>query len=298
MAPVLPLLGPLVIASAAFAIDSEADAAPSQRAPLFGGVADAVLLVVYGAAAVLLLIGWRGWRPGPLDGAAWRPKVATGLVMAVALILSGTVGALVGDAVGRAALGSALAQVIAAATIVWQRRQWMARTECHPASAAWSVLGGVVGLAICWPLVQIAGALGSAAYALLVGGETPLIGHESLRRLQEQGISVELVFCVIVAAPFVEEVLYRAVIQQVLRSSGMARIPVVVITAALFAVMHLGENAVTGASAWAALPALFVLGLLFGVLYERTGRLAAPVVAHALFNFVNVLAAIAGGVSS
>jgi len=280
-----------------FASNAAADPAPSASAPLFGGVADFVVLLVYGAAAIVLLVGWRGWRPGPLDGAAWRPKVATGLVMAVAIILSGSVGVFAGGAISKSALGGVVMQLAAAALIVAQRRRWMTRTECHPVSAPWSVLGGVVGLAVAWPLVQIVGAIGSAAYALLVGGETPLIGHESLRRLEEQGISLELLFSVIVAAPFVEEVLFRAVIQQVLRSGGFTRVPAVVITAALFAVMHLGENAVDGASAWSALPALFVLGLLFGVLYERTGRLAAPIVAHALFNLINVLA-IAGGVSS
>lgn len=275
--------------------------AHAPRAPIVDGVADLVFLLLYGAAAVVLLIGWRGWRPGPLDGAAWRPTVATGLVMSVAIILAGTIGVLIGGAMSQPVLGAALAPMIVATIIVTQRRRWMSRTECHPASAAWSALGGVVGLAIAWPLVQIAGALGSAAYALVVGGETPLIGHESLRQLEAQGVSVRsavMLFGVIVAAPFLEEVLYRAVLQQTLRSGGVARVPAVVITAALFAVMHLGEGAVDGASAWAALPALFVLGVLFGVLYERTGRLAAPVAAHALFNLVNVLAAIAGGVSS
>ena len=38
---------------------------------------------------------------------------------------------------------------------------------------------------------------------------------------------------------------------------------------------------------WQGLVSLFVLGLVFGYLYERTGSLLTPVIAHAVFNSFN-----------
>ncbi|HAQ67286.1 MAG TPA: CPBP family intramembrane metalloprotease, partial [Phycisphaerales bacterium] len=39
------------------------------------------------------------------------------------------------------------------------------------------------------------------------------------------------------------------------------------------------------------LTTLFILAVGWGMLYERTGRMAAPVLAHAIFNATNVLIA-------
>jgi membrane protease YdiL (CAAX protease family) len=61
----------------------------------------------------------------------------------------------------------------------------------------------------------------------------------------------------------------------------------VCVVAAFFAVMH------WDATAPHAVPALFVLGLGLGGIYEKTGRLTAPIVMHMLFNAGNlVLAAV------
>ena len=46
-----------------------------------------------------------------------------------------------------------------------------------------------------------------------------------------------------------------------------------------------------GAARWRALPALFVLSIGFGWIYEKTGRLWASIVMHVLFNAVNVVLA-------
>lgn len=259
-----------------------------------------LMIVLWGAGAMALLVRWRGWRPGVLDGPAWRPTIAGGLAMAVVMILAGIIGAGLGRVVGQVALGTALIQIVVAAFIIAMRRQLMSRSECHPSAGSWSVLGGVVGLIVAWPIVQLASMFGGAIYAGLFGGQSPMLQHESLRQLQQGGLSaasMAIIFRAVIAAPFIEEVLYRGVIQQTMRSGGVARRTSIVFTSALFAVMHLGEGAVDGPSAWSALPALFVLSLFFGVLFERTGRLAAPMVAHALFNLANILL-LASGISS
>jgi membrane protease YdiL (CAAX protease family) len=39
---------------------------------------------------------------------------------------------------------------------------------------------------------------------------------------------------------------------------------------------------------WQGLIPLFVLGITFGYLYERTGSLLPPILAHAIFNAANI----------
>ncbi|MBX3356313.1 MAG: CPBP family intramembrane metalloprotease [Phycisphaeraceae bacterium] len=264
-----------------------------------GGWFALLLMVLWGSASVALLVGWRGWRPGPLDGPAWRPTVPGGLAAAVVLILSGAFGA----ALLRVALGSEVesswltaaalgAQCIAVAALMATRHLWMTRSECHPSSAWWSLAGGVFGLFVAWPLVQFASMAGATLQSILGAGSAPVVAHETLRKMEQGGFSFEtalLVIGAVVIAPVVEEVLYRGVLQQTLRRAGASARGAILITTTLFTIMHLGDGAIDQESAWTALPALFVLGLLFGVLYERSGRLAAPIAAHALFNLVNVL---------
>jgi membrane protease YdiL (CAAX protease family) len=53
----------------------------------------------------------------------------------------------------------------------------------------------------------------------------------------------------------------------------------------IFALLH--------GSATAFLP-LFALGVFFALAYERTGRIAVPMIAHALFNLHTILLVMAG----
>ncbi len=87
-------------------------------------------------------------------------------------------------------------------------------------------------------------------------------------------------------APLLEEVMYRGLVQQVLRQLGVRPWPAIVLTSAAFAAMHWSI-----ASPHALVP-LFVLSLGFGWAYERSGRLLAPFVMHALFNLGNLLLAL------
>jgi membrane protease YdiL (CAAX protease family) len=53
----------------------------------------------------------------------------------------------------------------------------------------------------------------------------------------------------------------------------------------MFAAVHVG------AAETHALPALFVFSLALGWAYEKSGRLAAPMLMHALFNIGNLVLA-------
>ncbi|NBV63570.1 MAG: CPBP family intramembrane metalloprotease, partial [Planctomycetes bacterium] len=92
---------------------------------------------------------------------------------------------------------------------------------------------------------------------------------------------------VVTLTPLSEEVVWRGAVQQALKRLGIPRLPAIGCTAVLFAMVH--WNAVPDASRLSALPALAMLGFALGWLMERTGRLIAPVAAHAAFNAANLL---------
>lgn len=83
----------------------------------------------------------------------------------------------------------------------------------------------------------------------------------------------------IVLAPFVEEILFRGLAFSFLRQVGSRRLAYGV-SAVAFAAIHM--NLVTF------LPLVFI-GLVLARVYEQTGRLAAAIVTHALFNGVNFM---------
>ena len=59
------------------------------------------------------------------------------------------------------------------------------------------------------------------------------------------------------------------------------------LTSAIFAMLH-WDTVASADGEWVPLPALFALGVVLGYNYERSGRLVAPILIHALFNGVSV----------
>jgi hypothetical protein len=93
----------------------------------------------------------------------------------------------------------------------------------------------------------------------------------------------------VVLAPIAEEFVYRGLLQQGLKATGLGTRTAIVITSFLFAIVH--WSALTEGSRLVGLTTLFILAIGWGMLYERTGRIAAPVLAHAIFNATNLLLA-------
>ena len=90
---------------------------------------------------------------------------------------------------------------------------------------------------------------------------------------------------VVVLAPLLEEIVFRAGVQDALAARSSARLGPLTranaLTAAAFALFHLARHPV----GWAA--ATCVPALVFGYFYERHGRtLAAPIGLHAGYNAV------------
>lgn len=95
----------------------------------------------------------------------------------------------------------------------------------------------------------------------------------------------------VVAAPILEELVFRGFLQNMLRGSlrsnllarwpGIADLAAVTLTAAIFAIMH---GTLTG------FPPLFITGLVLGQLYRRTNNLWAAIAMHACNNAIATLA--------
>jgi membrane protease YdiL (CAAX protease family) len=116
-----------------------------------------------------------------------------------------------------------------------------------------------------------------------------IIAHNTLAQLADAPVGPWLVVMsiqVVLVAPVLEEVLYRGILQRTLTSLELGRWTGIIITSIIFVAMHVG------AAQWHALPALFVLSLGFGWVYERTGRLAAPIAMHVMFNALNLALAL------
>ncbi|MEM9882198.1 MAG: CPBP family intramembrane glutamic endopeptidase [Planctomycetota bacterium] len=123
--------------------------------------------------------------------------------------------------------------------------------------------------------------------ATLAGFPSPALNHESLRELvRDPTVSavLELIVSAVIVAPLLEEVLFRGLLQTWLLDvlGRDRRWLTVTVAAAAFASVHVGLVS------WHGLPGLFVLGLVLGWLYEKTGSLLPPVLVHAGFNAANI----------
>jgi membrane protease YdiL (CAAX protease family) len=87
-----------------------------------------------------------------------------------------------------------------------------------------------------------------------------------------------------VLAPLLEELLFRGLVQSMLRRY-LGPWSAVLVASGLFALTHRELQNI---------PALFALGVVLGYNYERTGRLTPPIVIHALFNGMILLLAMLG----
>ena len=84
-------------------------------------------------------------------------------------------------------------------------------------------------------------------------------------------------------APLLEELVFRGVLQtSLMRLMKDRRWPAMLITAAAFSAIHGTIVPTTG------LLPLFVLRLIFKYIYKHTNSLLTPILAHTIFNTMNI----------
>jgi len=118
-----------------------------------------------------------------------------------------------------------------------------------------------------------------AAYALLGPETTPQPIVEFLMKNSGWRERLAVALIAVVAAPLTEELVFRGCLYGVARQK-LGRLPAILGTSLVFALIHAHV---------ATIPALFVLAVGLVLLYEATGSLWAPILAHAAFNGLNVV---------
>lgn len=266
-------------------------------------------VISYVLTPVILFILWRTrfWRP-PLDRPTpWRLSAGVSFALfALSIVGGGIVASIVAGMVAQAGIvdtnlrlaigtwGGVLGGLLGAAP------GWVIATqEPRPAEApppmpfGTAVLAGLSGLAIALPPVEAAASLGQAIQQAISGREPDPLAHDTLQALM--ATTPDLGWWLVVAgaligAPVLEEILYRGFLQQGMRRLGVGPWLATLATAGLFALMHLPALPIEGRIS--ALSGLLVLAIGLGILRERTGRLAPCILAHALFNALNLLLAL------
>ncbi|PSQ33543.1 hypothetical protein BRD05_08515 [Halobacteriales archaeon QS_9_70_65] len=114
------------------------------------------------------------------------------------------------------------------------------------------------------------------------------VGEHSISRTAESNPAVLLPLIplsILVTGP-VEELLYRGVVHTRL-AAAFDTAPTVLVASVVFAAVHLPAYYLgAGGSVAASLIVVFVLGAILGALYEYSGNLVVPAVAHGVYNAI------------
>jgi|GEM_PF-760969 len=289
---------------------------PARSAPLLA-VADAAtpgasvllmnaVLLAGLVGAVVTVVRVRVWRPatlrrGPerrLDLTHADRVIGAGLVGMI--VIGAVMGARVSDAAADPAAAQAAAMVsslgLIGSAVFFLVKAWQT-TPAGLRSAGLlprrpgrdlvvGLAGFVVGTLFTWATLAAV-----AAAARAGGSDVPEVNHTLLEQLGREptlAAVTQLVGIAVLMGPLLEEVVFRGLLQTLLIDTLGRRFrwTAVLIAAAVFALIH------AGAVSWHGWPGLFVLGLVLGWLYERTGSLLPCYLAHALFNAANIAMAV------
>lgn len=143
---------------------------------------------------------------------------------------------------------------------------------------AWK--GGLIGVVVQFPILPllywpILEALSKSSSDL----EGPARGLTD-RATDPLGV-VLLILIVGVAAPIIEEIFYRGLLQRSLLKRGLPVWAAIAVTSVVFGMSHFQLLQ---------LPGLAFAGAVFGLLAQRAGRLGPAITAHITFNMVTVIA--------
>lgn len=115
------------------------------------------------------------------------------------------------------------------------------------------------------------------------GPEYQIEKHEELKILTDNpqvSLKISVAVVAVLAAPLVEELLFRGLIQTLIRSYVGGPWISIFLTSIFFAIIH------DKMTHW---PALFVLSVAMGYVYEKSGSLWQSIFIHALFNGMSVV---------
>lgn len=266
-----------------------------------------LMILVLGVLMTIVLFWGRLWRIPRGRGPDWPQRPELLLFSWIILLLSAALSAIIfqqyqnenWSLLQSRAIGMVVVYLVQGVVILILLRKLFSARVKHPTPNALvpmpvvSAIGiGLLGFLVAFPIAQGSGMVLAWLQEQLTDVVPDAIAHETLKALQEHPNdrwSLLIMALVIVAAPVVEEFSYRGLVQQGFRRLGGNRVGAVLLTSVLFVLMHL--PVVPAASLPSAVTTLLILSLFLGWIYERTGRLIAPIIAHGLFNAANLLLA-------
>jgi len=146
-----------------------------------------------------------------------------------------------------------------------------------------------VNLLTVWPLIMAAITLTIFFGELIWGSDYQMQQHQQLELISKHPqlpLRTLIVVVAVVIAPLLEEMLFRGLVQTIIRSFFEVRNGAwlaIAISSGLFTVIH------SNAGHW---PALFILGVCLGYAYEKSGSLFRPIFIHSFFNTFSIIAAL------
>ena len=149
-------------------------------------------------------------------------------------------------------------------------------------TAAKDFLAAIVNLFAVWPIVALMVVL-TIYFGNLFNPNFQIAQHDELKLLTEHSqlaVRVVIAAVAIVVVPVFEEMLFRGLLQTMIRSYLQRTWAAIFITSAIFASVH------ANAGHW---PALFVLSVCMGYAYEKSGSLYRAIFIHMLFNAINII---------
>jgi len=150
------------------------------------------------------------------------------------------------------------------------------------------ILFGCLSYVVAFPLVTFIDGLFEALTYLIFGtfGEEQLAVRFLKEVTQDKMALAFALYTIVLAAPFVEELVFRGFIQTYLRER-LGTKSAIYITSAAFSLFHYSSK--QGVGNIALLITLFVFALFLGFAYERTRNLLTPMILHLTFNLVTVI---------
>ncbi len=121
---------------------------------------------------------------------------------------------------------------------------------------------------------------------LIFGDKFQMPQHEELKQIvaySQWQVRALIVFTAVIVVPFVEEFIFRGMIQTLFRSYIVKPWPAIFAASLIFIIFHANPEH------WFA---LFTLSLCLGYTYEKSGSLFRSIFVHAMFNAMSVLAAL------
>ena len=248
------------------------------------------------------VVSTRTWsRPAPPWHAEARFEATLPVVAAVGAVEVLTVSLLVSKLLLDAVVGfgwPVAVYVALLAAVGYGPSLWW----CRYASRRWGSgrLDADIGLTprfsdLGWgPLIWL-GAIGAqvAVGAVVIALDLPIVGNtEGIDELTaDRTYVVSLVVSAVVAAPIVEEMVFRGVVMRGLRSR-LPMVAVVVVQGLLFGAAHV--DPVRGAGNIGLVLVLSGVGIAFGVAVALLARIGPVIVAHAIFNGAVLLIVLTG----